>query len=184
MTEDRSAQEDQQLMARIAMRDADAFRQLADRHMQRAMRFTQRMTGNRQQAEDIVQEAFEVIWKQAPDWRPDARFTSWFHRVLLNLTYQRFRDRHRFYHEIDMGADEDSDTAEQTLIAAQEQRDIQSVLDTMPERQRVAITLFYLEELSQREACEIMEISEGALESLLSRGRAFLRRRLKSPHHH
>lgn len=176
--------EDHKLMRRIACSEAGAFHALVDKHGLRSLRFMERITGSKEQAEDIVQEAFEAVWKQAPDWQPKAKFTTWFYRVLMNISQRRFRDRLRLYENLDETQADENIGAEALMLQHEISGMVEVALQALPERQRIAITLFYYEELSQKQACEVMKISEGAFESLLSRGRASLKAKLGSVHLH
>ena len=134
-------------------------------------------TSSKEKAEDIVQEAFETVWKKAPDWTPKAKFTTWFYRVLVNMAHHSFRDRFRVYEVIDDNHEDETFSTEDYIIQNELGDAVKEALQEIPERQRIAITLFYYDELSQKQACEVMGISEGALESLLSRGRSALKKK-------
>ena len=85
---------DAELVARVARDDASAVRQLVARKLPRLLALAVRMLGDRMEAEDVAQEAFVRIWKQAPHWREgEARFDTWLHRVAMNLCYDRLRAR-------------------------------------------------------------------------------------------
>src|SRR5437588_11216942 len=82
---------DHELMARAAKGDGQAFRILAGRHGERALRLARRILGNEAMAEDVVQEAFLRVWVNAPRWRPHAAFRTWFYRIVFNLALNRRR---------------------------------------------------------------------------------------------
>lgn len=165
-------------MHRVARRDPEAFRQLADKYTARSVRFVERLVGSRALAEDVVQDAFEAVWKQAPQWKPLAKFTTWLHQVLSNIVNRQFRDHLHDHETIDEAMAEGSPGTEEYLFQVEQSSAVKAALLSLPQRQRLAIVLFYYEELSQREACDVMRISEGALESLLSRGKTQLRAEL------
>jgi len=94
---------DDALMRRAGSGDKAAFALLVRRHLARATALAQRITGNRSDAEEIVQEAFLRCWQKAPEWRPadrpandraandrgpegaTAQFGTWLYRVLVKL---------------------------------------------------------------------------------------------------
>jgi RNA polymerase sigma-70 factor (ECF subfamily) len=83
---------DDDLLERLARAEPQAARELVARKLPRLLALAQRMLGQRAEAEDVAQEAFLRIWKQAPQWRPgEARLDTWLHRVVLNLCYDRLR---------------------------------------------------------------------------------------------
>ena len=73
---------------------ADACRVLVERHLARVVAFAARVLANPSEAEDVSQEAFARVWTSAATWRPGvARFTTWLHRVVLNLCLDRLARR-------------------------------------------------------------------------------------------
>ena len=77
---------------RIAKGDAASARALVEAHGDRLMAVAYRMLGEREAAEDVVQETFIRMWRHARNWKPDkARFSTWLHRVAINLCYDRLR---------------------------------------------------------------------------------------------
>ncbi len=168
--------EDQELMAAIARQDGAAFTSLVERHLAWALRFVERMVGGRADAQDLVQTAFMRVWQGAARWAPDAKFSTWFYRVLYNLCMDHFRARGAPAEALGEDTADDGPTAEERMAAAQRAERVRAALAALPERQRAAIVLCYYEERSQAEAAALLGVSEGALESLLSRGRAALKK--------
>jgi RNA polymerase sigma-70 factor (ECF subfamily) len=76
---------DEVLMAQVQRKDAAAFETLLDRHLAPLGRFLFRLSGNRDDADDLAQEAFLRIWREARRWQPDrVRFTTWLYRIADN----------------------------------------------------------------------------------------------------
>ncbi|WP_245427490.1 RNA polymerase sigma factor [Bradyrhizobium sp. MOS003] len=173
MTEEPS---DEALMVEVSARQQHAFRILMQRHMPRALRVAQRIVRDPAEADDIGQEALLRVWSHAASFDPKvAKFTTWFYRIVLNLTFDR--TRRRSFHPLDE-AGEVPDTAPhaaESMIAAEEHRMLQRAMANLSDRQRGAIALFYVEGLSGQEAAEAMNLSAKAFESLLGRARAALR---------
>ena len=167
---------DDELMHLIGSGDRDAFGQLVQRHLQRAFRIAMRVVDDGNDAEDIVQEALLRVWRKAPDWCDQdaaggARFTTWFYRVLMNLCLDRNRRQRPLpLDKTEEQPDPAPDGLAQTLDAERARR-VTAVIKTLPERQRAALSLCYFEELSNRDAAAILEVSVGAIESLLVRAR-------------
>jgi len=173
---------DHDLMRAVGRHDGGAFERLVGRHYGWALGFADRMLGARDEAEDLVQTAFLRVWQGGARWQPNARFSSWLYRVLYNLCMDRFRARRADGQPIDDAvagtvADQSPD-GEARVSGLERAARVRSALAALPERQRTALVLCYYEELSQAEAAALLGVSEGALESLLSRGRATLRKRL------
>lgn len=167
---------DEELLSRVASGDPAAVRALVGRKLPRLLGLAGRMLGDAQEAEDVAQEAFLRVWRQAPKWKPGAaRFDTWLHRVALNLCYDRLRRRRELaYAEPPEQADE-GPGPDRGLQALDAGRRVNAALQALPDRQREAIVLCHYQELGNIEAAAVMGVSVEALESLLGRGRRALR---------
>ena len=174
---------DETLVAALARRDQRALAQLVQRHGGWAARFAERMTGNAQTAEDVVQNAFLRLWNSAERWEGRSRFTTWFYRVLHNLAVDELRRRRSGHEELDEALEDPAPAPPDVLERDRRDARVRAALDRLPGRQRAALVLRHYEDCSQGEAAEILGISEGALESLLSRARAALREQLRGELH-
>jgi RNA polymerase sigma-70 factor (ECF subfamily) len=173
---------DTELMAWAGAGDRAAFDILVARHAERALRLALRVLGDATEAEDVAQEAFLRAWQAAPRFDPArARFTTWLHRIVLNLAIDRARRRGRMPQAGLDAAQELPDPAkgpEESLAEAEGRKALAAALEALPPRQRAAIALAYEEGLSGAAAAEALSISERALEGLLRRARQMLRARL------
>ncbi len=174
---------DEALIGALAGRDTRALAELVRRHGGWAVRFATRLTGSPESAEEVVQDAFLRLWNGARDWQGRARFTTWFYRVVHNLAIDELRRRRRAYEPLDEALEDPTPTPVERLESERRAARVRAALATLPQRQRTALVLSHYENLPQAEAAAIMGISEGALESLLSRGRASLRERLRAELH-
>ena len=131
------------------------------------------------EAEDVAQEAFVRIWKQAPHWKEgEARFDTWIHRVALNLCYDRLRGR-REDPVADLPDEADPQPMPDMQLEARVRDErVRTALAALPVRQREALVLNYYQELSNIEAAALMGVTVDALESLLARARRNLRAQL------
>jgi len=178
---------DDALMARAGRGDKAAFAVLVRRHLARATAIAQRIVGNRSDAEEVVQEAFLRCWQKAPDWQPAespggtatagerAQFATWLYRVLTNLCL----DRRRRPQPVEIEAAGDIADDREDGFARTERGEVgkrvAEAMAKLPDRQRAALALCYYEDLGNIEAAKALDISVGALESLLVRGRRALR---------
>jgi RNA polymerase sigma-70 factor, ECF subfamily len=179
-TDDSRADED--LMLAIAAGDAQAFSALVRRHTTRFYAAAYRIVLNREDAEDVVQDAFTKLWNGKASWQADrgARFTTWFYRIVTNQAVdhinKKTRQRGSVLHDNLPSTDPD---AEMQARDREQQTAVEAALAELPERQRTAVALFYHEELSQKEAAEIMGITPKAVESLIGRAREALKERMQ-----
>src|SRR5688500_7078052 len=168
--------DDDTLMARVAARDAEAFRLLAERHGALPYRVAWRMTGDAAEAEDLAQETLLRLWDRAPQWRAGGSgVAAWLTRVAMNLALDRLR-RQRFAsgEPVPERADE-APLADDAIEAEQTAAAVRHCIAALPERQRAAIVLTYYEDVPNRTAAEMLDMNLKAFESLLFRARAALR---------
>jgi RNA polymerase sigma-70 factor (ECF subfamily) len=169
---------DAELLSRVCAGDDAAARELVELHLDRLVGFGYRMLGDAAAAEDVAQEAFLRLWRNADKWRADAPISAWLHRVAHNLCIDRLRKPATVpIDAIGEPADPGIDPTE-AIQGAQIAAAIDSAIAALPERQAAAIALVHREGMSNIEAAEILEISVEAVESLLARGRRTLRRQL------
>jgi RNA polymerase sigma-70 factor (ECF subfamily) len=170
---------DAELVARVGKQDAGAIRTLVARKLPRLLALATRLLGDRMEAEDVAQEAFVRIWRQAPHWRAgEAKFDTWLHRVALNLCYDRLRGRREEPMDALPDAPDPAAGPDAQLDALTRDARVRAALAALPSRQREALVLTYYQELSNIEAAGLMGISVDALESLLARARRTLRTQL------
>jgi RNA polymerase sigma-70 factor, ECF subfamily len=171
---------DEELMRRIAEGDKRAFALLAPRHAARAIGLARRLTGSGDDAEEIVQEALLRVWINAPRWRAEAAFRTWFYRIVVNLSLNR-RRRAPFaaLTEASDPADLSPDPA-QRLERNETDRQVAAAVASLPARQRLVIMLTYDEGLSNADAAAALDASVSGVEALLVRAKRTLRAKLRS----
>jgi len=168
---------DAELVRNAGAGDQRAAEALVRRHLPKMVGVARRMLNDGAEAEDVAQEVFLRVWRDAPRWKPgQAKFETWMHRVALNLCYDRLR-RRREKTDPDAGVmvADSRPLASEEWLARQRAARVNAALAQLPERQRAAIALVHFDEMSNIAAAEILEISVEALESLLARGRRALK---------
>jgi RNA polymerase sigma-70 factor (ECF subfamily) len=179
---DHDAEEaDESLMARIQDGDHRAFTVLVRRHSARFYAHAWRMTGNRAEAEDSVQDAFLKLWRNPASFDAGRgnRFTTWFYRVVTNAAIDRQR-RKRETADTDAldRFESGAPLQDEALQRDERQTALEAAIAALPERQMAALNLCFYEELSNAEAAEILDVKVKALESLLMRAKATLKQTL------
>ena len=168
-------QRDAELLARFSKGDRAAALALTSRLAPVVFAQAFRMLGDRAEAEDVTQESLLRLWKAAPGWDATrAKITTWLYRVTSNLCIDCLPKSNR------NSGDEVPEVADETpgidlkLQATARAQALQHALQTLPDRQRQAMILRHIEDLSNPEISDIMEISVEAVESLVSRGKRAL----------
>lgn len=170
---------DSDLVRRVGEGDAHAIAEFVARKLPRMTALACRLLGDPAAAEDVVQELFVRVWRQAPNWQPGAaKFDTWMHRVALNLCTDRLRKRREMPLPDDWDAPDPAVAVDVAIQAEQQSDRVAHALAALAPRQREAIVLTYYQELSNRDAADLMGIQVDALESLLARGRRALKERL------
>ncbi|SDI17362.1 RNA polymerase sigma factor [Lutimaribacter saemankumensis] len=166
---------DEALLTLFANGDGTAARALTLRMTPRVMAHAYRLLGDRDEAEDVAQEAMMRLWRIAPEWRQgEAKVTTWLYRVVANLCTDRLRRRRGVDLDAVPEPEDDAPGAEQGLLQQARADALQMALGLLPERQRQAVVLRHIEGLSNPEIAEIMEIGVEAVESLTARGKRAL----------
>jgi len=181
ISRDEARQADQALMARVSQGDAHAFQQLVNSGIDRVLAVARRILGDDIEAEDVAQDVFLRLWRQAEQWEGGrAQVSTWLYRVTVNSCIDRLRARK------EQTVDELPEiSGSATQLQALEEEDLRDYMDAalqvLPERQRMALVLFHYENLSMSVVAEILDSSVEAVESLLARGRRTLKKNL-DPH--
>ncbi len=144
--------------------DRAAFEQLVTRYQHMVHSLAYRMTGSLAEAEDLTQEAFLQAWRRIESFHGQARFSSWIHRITVNvcLNWHKRRTRREQTEQAWMtgaatppASDEAGNDARQEMIS-----DVQRALLKLHSRQRAAIFLTVYEELSHAEAARVLGCAE------------------------
>jgi RNA polymerase sigma-70 factor (ECF subfamily) len=163
-----------------------AFSTIVDRHKDRAMTLAVRMLGNREEAEEVVQDAFLRAFRGLDQFRGDAKFSTWFYRILHNLCFTRISRRRGSAERIDDHEGQDLESmVSPDDVGIQEQMESDELrrlvgeqIEMLPPKLKSAVVLFYLEGSSYEETAEILNIPVGTVKTYLHRGRNLLRERL------
>jgi RNA polymerase sigma-70 factor (ECF subfamily) len=177
------------LVARTRAGDGAAFDQLVRKHQRTVYRLAYRLLGDPDDAGDATQEAFLRAFEKLPRFRADGNFRNWLLTIATNhcMSYRRYR-RRRVMEPLDEGLQgEPPDWAPQAPAnparlteGKDELRRLRSAMAALPPRQRTAISLFTLQDLSIAGVAEIMRCSQGTVKATIHRARENLRRALET----
>lgn len=174
-----TAEDDRRVMAALAAGDRHAMASLIHRHGPGLRRFLAGMLSAPHEAEDIAQETFLRVWSAATRYDPDkASPSTWIYRIALRLAIDRNR-RTGFRRFLGLEAapePEDETPGAETALAARQTLGLaRAGLATLPDRQRRALLLRAVTEMSTAEIADVLGITPGAVEQLLVRARSGLR---------
>ncbi len=176
-----AAEDDAQLLEKIAQQDHAAFAMLLRRYSVRFFRVAYRFLGNRSETEDIVQEAFLKLWERPGLWHAERNtaFTTWFYRIVVNQCLDYTRKKRPLQLTDDSWIEDERQTHEESLLEMEKQRLLERQMAQLPQRQRTALNLCFYEGLSNQQAADIMGIRLKALQALLMRAKTTLKESLK-----
>jgi RNA polymerase sigma-70 factor (ECF subfamily) len=180
--------EDIRLMELIGSGDDRALEQLVERHQRLVIGTVGRMLGAGSDAEDIAQQVFVRVWKNAKRYEPRAKFTTWLLKITRNLVFNELRRRSR-HPQVPLQSeseeeerplkDEHAIAPDASLLEHELQEAVDAAIANLPETQRMAVILRRYEELSYEEIAESLDQSVSAVKSLLFRARTELRQSLQ-----
>lgn len=170
-----------QLMQQTAGGDRTAFQQLYALYSEKVLNTALHYTQNQEDAEEITQDVFLKIHQYSTSFKGNSSVSTWIYRIAVNsaLTFikrkKRFSflrwpgklpDEHPFEHP---GVDEEDRDMLEPIYKA---------INELPDNQKTAFVLSYIEELPRQEVADIMELSLKAVESLLQRAKGNLRKKI------
>jgi RNA polymerase sigma-70 factor (ECF subfamily) len=183
-----AADPDLELVTRWQAGDASAFEALVRRHERPVFRLALRMLGNREEAEDVAQEALLSLHRHGHRFRRESRFSTFVYRVTANAalnrrrTLGRSRARERLLAERESGFDPSPAPRDpgDALVGAEAQARVQEALQELSPDLRLAVVLFDIEGLPYGEIARVLEVPEGTVKSRIHRARNALREKLRA----
>ena len=182
---------DVRLMLAFRAGDDSALSDLYRRWAGPLLRFLERMVKERATAEELLQESFIRVHQAKDRYEPEARFSTWLFRIAHNLANNRRRDDGR-RKEVGFGGSDGGPRPEEQILKEKSglmptrqldkselQKVVQESLETLNDRQRMAVLLHKFEGMSYSDIAEAMELTPAAVKSLLSRARESLRGKLE-----
>lgn len=174
------------LVRRARDGDYQAFETLFERHRALVYRFAYQMTSRRDDAEDIVQEAFVRAYQNLHRYRDEAKFTTWLLRIVTNLCTDQARMSQRrtaLEQQEAMGALDwmtigDSDDPVQNLEEDRRRNALRKALNALPAHHRSVIVLRDIEEREYPEIASILGCTIGGAKLRVLRARRALRDRI------
>jgi RNA polymerase sigma-70 factor, ECF subfamily len=187
-----AAASDVDAMLRVKTGDESAFAYLVQKYRRPMVGFMYRLCHNPSTAEELAQEVFLRVYRSRTSYEPSAKFTTWLYRIATNLAVNHARDTRHERPEKTVRLDEpdqetgttpdladDSLSAEEQILKRERLAAIRSVVNALPERQRMAVIMHKYQQMDYREIAGVLKLSESATKSLLFRAYETLREQLK-----
>jgi RNA polymerase sigma-70 factor, ECF subfamily len=181
---------DQELVRRVQRGDAAAFDLLVRKYQHRIAGLISRYIADWSEVQDVAQETFVRAWRAIGNFRGDAQFYTWLHRIAVNTAKNHLVAQNRRPPTADIDAEDaaqfesggrlrDHDTPERELIRQQVERTVMQAVGGLPADLREAITLREVEGLSYEEIAVRMDCPIGTVRSRIFRAREAIDQQLR-----
>lgn len=156
--------------------DTSAFGYFVDTYQDMAITIAYRVCGNRQDAEDIVQNAFVKAFHNLHSFRSDSKFSTWFYRIVHNTAITESRTTAHNTEFVDYKVKEVSDSYSELdtmeMVEEKERQEIiMQAMERMPKDESVLLTLYYLEDNTIKDIVSITGLTESNVKVKLHRAR-------------
>ncbi len=166
----------------------DAFQSLIELHQNAVIGTVAKMLGNASEAEDIAQQVFIRLWKSAPRYEVRAKFTTFLYTITRNLVFNETKRKQRKKEHSLEEQEENSYVQiedklavcpDQEILQAELKHEVDKAIQTLPEKQRLAVILRQYESMPYEQIADVLELSVSAVKSQLFRARTTLREALR-----
>lgn len=190
-----SSLEDDKLVASAVKGDQEAFRKLVDKYQTPLYYHVVKMVKDREQVEDLIQEAFVKAFDNLKSYNTSYAFSTWLYRITTNHTIDYLRKKKLQTMSINEPVKTrdgemnvqlpDADAgADRSIIRKQRQKIIRDAIHDLPEKYRQVIEMRHLEELSYQEISDALDLPLGTVKAHIFRAREMLYKELKSKREH
>lgn len=165
-------------VALAAAGDRRAFERLYHLHVNRVFTLCSRMSGSKVRGEELTQDVFVRVWEKLPQFRGDSAFSTWVHRVAVNIV---LTDRKNEGKERRRMQEDENEGGEEMFVAAAsvprdaDRMDLAAAIDTLPPGARQIFMLHDVEGYKHEEIAELCGITTGGSKAQLHRARLLLR---------
>ncbi len=179
-----SSVDDPELIRLFLAGEHAAFQQLVERYQPPILALVRRIVGDLDQAEDVVQETFIRAWSNLHRYREDGKFSSWLHRIAVNLAKSELRRRSRsrlvFYHTLPnaclgpraLDLQDPLGRPDQMFRQRQLRRTVDRAVRHLPDEQREIFVLREFDGMSYQEISRSLGLKMGTVKSRLNRARS------------
>jgi RNA polymerase sigma-70 factor, ECF subfamily len=184
----RMEENDAVVVAQVLAGDRDAFRVVVERHSRSLFRLAYRMTGNEQDAEDVVQETFLRAYRRLNKFEARSSFSTWLYRIAVNCSLDQSRKR-RQQDECQASSNPEQvdllsalpstdPSTERLVLSAEVRKKVEATLNELTEKEKAAFVLRHYEGMSIEEVGRAMGLRANAAKNNIFRAVQKLRRAL------
>ena len=182
------------LETRLARRaktgDRGAFEDLVQMYNDKIYRLCYRMLGNRQEAEDVVQETFLRVFRNLDRYDETMKFSTWIYRIATNLCIDLLRKRKNEFSLDETSSAEnetnnfhgiladDEPSPENMALLSETQSNVRNAIESLPKKYKTVVILKYLHDMSLQEISEVLDLPVSTVKTRVHRGREYLRKKI------
>lgn len=171
---------DKELMEKVKSEDTSAFSVLVDRYKVRLLNLIYRMLQNKDEAEDILQEAFLRVYRERQSYDPTYAFSTWIYTITLNLCRNELKKRKRFkFFGIDLIKNNREYASEGVKNTDRLSSTMENAIGSLGVKYRTVFLLRDVNQLSYEEISQSLGIPMGTVKSRVNRARLMLRDKLR-----
>lgn len=168
-------EEDLKWVRQVLSGDKQAYANIINKYKNSLYATILRMTKNPQDAQDLVQEAFIKVYHQLGKFEQKGSFSSWLYRVAINHCMDEFRKKRYTMVEVNENTVVNGNHPEIVFLKKEKNRQLERLIATLPEDERMIILLRYVNELSYIEIAELLDIPLSTVRNKIFRSKKKLR---------
>jgi len=183
-------QKEQELVSKVKQGDKEALSQLVSIYSKRIYHFGLRLTGNEQDAEDILQDTFLTMLKKINQFQGRSSFYTWLYRIAINIGLRKIQSKKMKYQHVSIDDPDIEKTHSEhinewpkfefkNITSKRFRKKLDEDLEQLPEKYRTVFILRDLHELSTEETSKILQITPSNTKIRLMRARNFLKNKLE-----
>ncbi|MBY0223673.1 sigma-70 family RNA polymerase sigma factor [Sporosarcina aquimarina] len=181
MIKEAAMEEDLQWVREVLAGNKQAYAHIINKYKNPLYATILRMTRNPQDAQDFVQDAFLKVYHQLGKYKETGSFSSWLYRVAINHCMDEFRKKRYRSTQVELGEEQviDSNHPEVVFLKKEKHRQLERLLATLPEDERLIMLLRYANELSYDEISELTDVPLSTVRNKLHRAKKKMRDTVK-----
>lgn len=156
-----------------------AFQQmLYKRYAAKMLTVCMRYSKRREEAEDILQEGFMLVFEKLPQFKMKGSFEGWIRRIMVNKAIEHYRKSVHMYAVVDMESAEDEMISVDDVLDQINAKELLIIIQELPPMYKLVFNLYVFEGMTHKEISESIGIAEGTSKSNLSDARTLLRKKI------
>jgi RNA polymerase sigma factor (sigma-70 family) len=168
----------QKLIAGCLIGDRACQRKIYDVYSPAMMALSLRYSKNREEAEEILQDGFLLMFKNIGQFKNAGSFEGWLRRIMINCALQRYRNNIHRFTITSISEDQDSPSAQLDQLDRLSEKELIRIIQKLPPGYRMVFNLYVFEGMKHREIAMLLNITVGTSKSNLSDARNILRKQI------